>query len=90
MGFHSVVNDADGFADGPGAFRDCDVFVSRRIIVLAICTHSVCECAKAKAMDGAGAFGSVDRSFRVARMGLHARRHLDLGAGWPVGVGVRI
>ena len=89
MGFYSVAPDSDGYAFGNSARGDCDFSVSRRVIVLADRDYSFRECIKAETIDGAGAFGGVDRDLRVARVGLRARSDLGLGAGWALGVGVR-
>ena len=84
-----MVRDSVGHVDGNGEVRHRDVPVSSRSIVLASGAHTFRECAAAKAMDGAGAFGSGDCDLRVAGMGLRDGGGLDLGASWKMGVEVR-
>ena len=82
-----MVGDAIGHADRNSEIPDCDVFVSRRFIVLADCAYSFSERTPAKAIDRLDSFDGVDCNLRVARMGLHAGCDLDLGTGWKMGVG---
>lgn len=81
-----MVGDTLGHADGSDPIYNCDIPVPRWFIVLATRAYSSGERAQAKAIHEPGSLGGSDRRLRVARVGLHTRRDLDLGAGCAVGV----